>query len=165
MPVKSLLSANMMKWLQKSVESEIYASHLYSHMANYMQREGYFGTQEYFQGESKEELTHYQKLVDFTNDMGGVISVPKIDAITETPKTIGDCLDIAYETELDLLKQYQEFYELAEDDDCAISIFLQEFINIQRKSVGQYGDFKARYEKCGKDESAILNFDKWISKQ
>ena len=163
--LKSLLSANMTKWLQKSVASEIYASHLYSHMANFMQREGYFGTQEFFQKESKEELTHYQKLVDFTNDMGGVINVPMIEAISEKPKTIGDCLDIAYETELDLLKQYQEFYELAEDDDCAISIFLQELITIQRKSVGQYGDFKSRYGKCGKDESAILNFDKWISKQ
>ena len=45
MEVKSLLSANMKKWLQKSIESELYASNFYKHLANQLQRLGYFGSQ------------------------------------------------------------------------------------------------------------------------
>lgn len=162
--VKSLLSATMKKWLQKSIESELYASNFYKHAANQLQRLGFFGGQKYYLTESADELEHYQGLVDFVNDMGDVASVPKVDAITDKIECIGNTLDLAYELELDLFNQYKEFYEIAEDEDVAVAEFLLKYIKIQRKSVGQYGDLISRYQKCGENEAAILEFDHYLSK-
>ena len=157
---KSLLSTQVKKWFDKSAESEMYASHLYQHIANCMQKEGFFGVQKYFLGESNEEKEHYQKLVDYVNDMGDLLDVPQVPKIKESVFTIGDALELAYETELKLMNQYQEFYEEAEDSgDCITASFLIEFMNIQRKSVGVYGDFISRYEK---NKADVFEFDEYM---
>lgn len=163
--VKSQLNAEMKRWLQKSISSELYASNLYKHIANQLQRLGYFGAQKYFLHESADELTHYQKLVDFINDMGDVASVPAIEAITDKITSIEDAIGVAYETELYLLKQYKEFYDVAEEKDCTIGQFLLQYIEIQRISVGEYGDLIARLNRCGSNEAAILEFDEYLEEK
>jgi len=165
MKVKSLLSNSMKSWFQKSMSSELYASNLYKHIANQLQKIGFFGGQEYYLKESADELTHYQILVDIVNDFGDVIDVPRVDSMNEDINGLDDALYIAYETEMDLLNQYKEFYKMAEDEDCALSQSLLQFLEIQRKSVGEYGDLISRYNLCGSNEAAILDFDKYIGKK
>ena len=60
---------------------------------------------------------------------------------------------------------YKKLYEQAEDEDCTVGVFLQQFITIQLKAVGQYGDLNSRYNKCGKNEAAILEFDEYLGEQ
>ena len=99
MEVKSLLSGKMRKGLQDALHVELYQSNLWKSLANQLQKLGLFGTQKYFLAESAEELTHYQMIVEFMNDMGDCADVPKIDAITDKINTLGDSLEIGYETE------------------------------------------------------------------
>jgi len=160
---KNLLTAELTEWLQKSIASELYASHLYKHIANQMQFVGFFGAQKYWLKESADELTHYQIHVDFMNDMGTVAQLPAIQPIKENISTIEDALAVAYNTELALLNQYKEFYKIAEEQDCIVDVYLHQFIEIQRKAVGEYGDLIARYTRCGKNEAAILEFDEYLS--
>jgi ferritin len=160
--VKSLLSANMKKGLQDALQVELYQSNLWKHLANHLQKLGFFGSQKYFLTESAEELTHYQIIVDFMNDMGDVADVPAIEAIKDKIETIGDALEIGYETELDVLNQYKDLYKMAEEEDCAVAVFLQQFITIQVKAVGQYGDFLAKY-KVAEATKEILEFDQHIN--
>lgn len=160
--VKSLLSANMKKGLQDALQAELYQSNLWKHLANHLQRLGFFGSQKYFMTESAEELTHYQIIADFMNDMGDVADVPAIEAIKDKIETIGDALEIGYETELDVLNQYKDLYKMAEEEDCAVAVFLQQFITIQVKAVGQYGDFLAKY-KVAEATKEILEFDEHIN--
>jgi len=160
--VKSLLSANMKKGLQEALQVELYQSNLWKHLANHLQRLGFFGSQKYFLAESAEELTHYQKIVEFMNDMGDVADVPAIEAIKDKIETIGDALEIAYETELDVYNQYKDLYKTAEEEDCAVAIFLQEFVLIQVKAVGAYGDLLAKY-KVAEATKEILEFDEHIN--
>jgi ferritin len=164
MLVKSLLKPQVSKWFDKSVSSELYASNLYKHIANQLQRLGYFGTQKFFLKESAEELEHYQKLVDYVNDMGSVINVPQVPSMTDKIDNIMDALELAYNTELDLMNQYHQFYEQSQDDyeDCITATFLIEFLQIQRKSVGQYGDLISRFEKNTTD---VFEFDHFMKKQ
>tara|TARA_R110000868_G_scaffold236848_1_gene490904 strand:- start:3219 stop:3713 length:495 start_codon:yes stop_codon:yes gene_type:complete len=164
MLVKSLLKPQVSKWFDKSVSSELYASNLYKHIANQLQRLGYFGTQKFFLKESAEELEHYQKLVDYVNDMGSVINVPQVPLMTDKIDNIMDALELAYNTELDLMNQYHQFYEQSQDDyeDCITATFLIEFLQIQRKSVGQYGDLISRFEKNTTD---VFEFDHFMKKQ
>jgi ferritin len=163
--VENLLSPNMKKGLQKAIYAELHQSNLWKHIANQLQRLGYFGGQKYFLKESAEELTHYQIFVDFINDMGDVAELPKIDAIEDEIQSISDALQVAYDTELEIYNQYKKFYKEAEDEDCTVGIFLQQFVTIQLKAVGAYGDLISRYNRCGKNEAAILEFDEYLGEQ
>ncbi len=162
MLIKSLLSENVKSILDKSIESELYASNLYKYLANQMQRLGFFGTQKYFLNESADELTHYQKIVDFINDNGDVALMPKVDAISDEVTSIGVALQIAYETELSLLKDYKQYYLEVMKEDVAVAIFLQEYVMIQVKSVGEYMDLIATYNVAEKTQE-ILQFDNEIN--
>lgn len=163
MEVKSLLSGKMRKGLQDALYVELYQSNLWKSLANQLQKLGLFGTQSYFLSESAEELTHYQMIVEFMNDMGDCADVPKIDAITDKIKTLGDSLEIGYETELEVYNQYKKFYQEAEEEDCVVAQFLLQFMEIQRKAVGEYGDLLAKY-KIAEENKEILFFDKGMRK-
>lgn len=159
MPIKSLLKPEVKKMLNKSGQSELYAHLLYIHLANQLQRIGFFGTQKFFEKESADELTHYYKLRNYINDMGEVLEVPAIEACTDKVSSIGDALQIYYDTEYDLMEQYQEFYEKIENSgDCITSTFLIEFLQIQRTSVGEAGDLLQKYKQAevGKE---FIEFD------
>lgn len=163
--VKDLLSPKVKTLLEKSIHSELYASNLYKHVANNLQRLGYFGGQKYYLKESADELTHYQILVDYCNDMGWVAPMPTIEAISNPIFSIEDALRYQYEAETKLLNDYEEFYDEAEEEDCITAQFLLQFLEIQRKSVGEVGDLIARYNRCGMNEAAILEFDEFLAEK
>ena len=162
MSVKSLLSPSMKKGMQEAVYIELYQSNLWKSLANQLQRLGFFGSQKYFLAESAEELTHYQMHVEFMNDMGDCADLPKIDAVNDKVKTIGDALEIGYEIELDVYNQYKEFYEKASSEDVVVAQYLLQFLEIQRKAVGHYGDLLAKY-KVAEETKEILEFDQHIN--
>lgn len=160
--VKNLITPEINKILQKSIESEMYAANLYKHLANQMQRLGFFGAQSYYTKESADELKHYQKIADFMNDMGDVATIPSTKAIDMKIDSLERALSEQYKAEYDLLMQYEEFYDVAEAKDCVTAVFLIKFLKIQRKAVGEVGDLIARYNLCGDNESAILLFDNYL---
>jgi hypothetical protein len=162
MSVKSLLSPSMKKGMQEAVYIELYQSNLWKSLANQLQSLGYFGSQKYFLAESAEELTHYQMHVEFMNDMGDCADLPKIDAVTDKVKDIGDALEVGYNIEMDVYKQYKDFYKKAEDEDVFVAQYLLQFVEIQRKAVGHYGDLLAKY-KVAEETKEILEFDEHIN--
>tara|TARA_R110000868_G_scaffold15469_1_gene70530 strand:- start:3105 stop:3596 length:492 start_codon:yes stop_codon:yes gene_type:complete len=160
--LKSLLSKDMKEGMQDAVQVELQQSSLWKSLANQMQRLGYFGSQKYFLAESAEELTHYQMHVEFMNDMGDCADLPKIDAVNDKVKTIGDALEIGYEIELDVYNQYKDFYEKSASEDVVVAQYLLQFLEIQRKAVGHYGDLLAKY-KVAEETKEILEFDQHIN--
>jgi ferritin len=164
MAVQSLLKPQVKELLNKSIASELYASNLYKYLANQMQRLGLFGCQKYFLKESAEELTHYQEIVDYINDLGDIADMPQVDAISDMINGIGTALNLAYETEKVLLYQYVEIYEQVEDEmeDCITAQFLLKFIKIQRKAVGEYGDLISRLERNPTD---VFMFDDYLGEK
>lgn len=162
--VQSLLKPEIKAWLDKSAASEMYAHFLYQYIANQLQRLGLFGAQKYFLKESVDELAHYNILVGFVNDLGDCLGTPAVPKITDKVPSLMDALELAYETELELLNQYKKFYEEAEDkyEDCVTSVFLQQFITIQTKSVGEYGDLISRLNLNPVD---LLEFDEYLGEK
>ena len=161
MSVKSLLSPSMKKGMQEAVYIELYQSNLWKSLANQLQKLGYFGSQKYFLAESAEELTHYQMHVYFMNDMGDCADLPKIDAVTDKVTDIGGALEVGYNIEMDVYKQYKDFYKKAEDEDVSVAQYLLQFVEIQRKAVGHYGDLLAKY-KIAEATKELLEFDQHI---
>ena len=154
--MKSLLKSTTEKMLSEAAGHELYASHLYKHLANQLQRLGYFGAQKFFLGESDDELKHYQKIADFVNDMGSVLFVPSVPAMTEPVESLGEALQTAFDTELELMNFYAEAHGKS---DTVTAQFLLEFIEVQRKAVGEYGDLLARLERVADDSCGILLID------
>lgn len=151
--LKTLISAQTKKMLDEAIASELYASHLYRHLANQLQRLGYFGAQKYFLSESEDELKHYQLHVEYQNDSGTVANVPSVPAITEKIGSLLDALEVAYETEVQLGEDYAKYYTAA---DPTTQQFLLQFLKIQRDSVGDFADLIARLRQVDGDKCGIL---------
>ena len=155
---KMIISAEMKNLLDDAVHAELFASNLYKHIANQLQRLGYVGAAKFFLSESKEELKHYQLHAQFQNDVGTVATVPAIEAMTDSVKSFSDAMELAYETELDLYNSYKRWYAKAASDP-AVQQFLLQFIEFQRTSVGEYGDLLARIQLVDQDKAGMLLID------
>lgn len=158
MPVKSILSPADKQIIQDALEQELYASHLYKQVANFMQRAGFFGAQSFFAGESADELEHYEKHVQFLNDMGDVAQVPALPAIGQKPTGLEEAIQLGFDTELALGQKYEAWYRTATSE--MTKQHLLQFLEIQRKSIGEYGDWLARIERAAGDECGLLIIDK-----
>lgn len=156
MEVKNQLSPEVESILAEAVHAELYASHLYRHVANQLQRLGYFGAQKFFLSESSDELEHYQRHVDYINDRGSVAAVPALADAIDAVGSLGDALELAYETELALQGNYADWFGRV---DVITQQHLLQFIEIQRKSVGEYGDLLARLTRADGDPCGILLID------
>jgi ferritin len=157
MPVSNLLDKPTEDMLNKAVHAELYASHLYRHVSNQMQRVGFFGAQKFFAGESADELKHYQLIADYMNDRGTSAKVPALEACTELATDIADAIELGYETELQLMRDYEKWYR--ECKCVTTQQFLLQFLEVQRKSVGEYGDLLARLGLVSGDKAGMLLID------
>jgi ferritin len=157
MPVSNLLDKPTEDMLNKAVHAELYASHLYRHVSNQMQRVGFFGTQKFFAGESADELKHYQLIADYMNDRGTSAKVPALEACTEVVTDIVDAIELGYETELQLMRDYEKWYR--ECKCVTTQQFMLQFLETQRKSVGEYGDLMSRLGLVSGDKAGMLMMD------
>ena len=157
MPVSNLLDKPTEDMLNKAVHAELYASHLYRHVSNQMQRVGFFGTQKFFAGESADELKHYQLIADYMNDRGTSAKVPALETCTEVVTDIVDAIELGYETELQLMRDYEKWYR--ECKCVTTQQFMLQFLETQRKSVGEYGDLLTRLGLVSNDKAGMLMMD------
>jgi ferritin len=157
MPVSNLLDKLTEDMLNRAVHAELYASHLYKHIANQMQRAGFFGTQKFFIKESSAELGHYQLIADYMNDRGAMAKVPALEACTERAADIVDAVELGYETELQLMRDYEKWYR--ECKCVTTQQFLLQFLELQRKSVGEMGDLMSRLGLVSDDKAGMLLMD------
>ena len=164
MRLKSLLGADARKLVQKAVYFELYASHLYRQIAACMQSAGFFGVQKWFEQEAADELVHFGIWRDYLNDRSDMAEIPQLPMIKERPETLGDALQLAFKTEKDLGDFYADMYDRLEDDirDITTATRVLKFIEIETGSIGEYGDYLARLERCAGDAAAILALDQFI---
>lgn len=156
--LKSILPHGIELALQDAVHAELHASHLYKHIANQLQRMGYFGAQKHFDDASAEELTHYAKHREFLNDCGAFARLPALEAANDDIGSLRDAVQLAYDTELDLKQKYDRWY-LACASQPSVQQHLRFFLAEQVESVGRYGDLLALLDRAGDNEAAILMVD------
>lgn len=158
MTPKMIIAPELKNLLDDAIHAELFASNLYKHLSNQVQRLGYFGVQKFFAAESATELEHYQRIASFLNDVGTVAVVPAIEAMTDSIKTLSDAIELGYETELELYNNYKTWYSQAARDP-VVQQFLLQFLEIQRASVGEYGDLLARIQLVDQDKAGMLLID------
>lgn len=151
-----IIESSIASMLMDALEKEMLASHTYRHFATKMQMMGYFGTQSFYLNESNDELTHFQKLVDFLNDVGFEAEMPAIQSIDADASSLMASFKSAFDMERDLLNLYVDIYKM--NDPITQEVVLG-FIKIQRKAVGEYADLIARLEIIKDDPCGLLIFD------
>lgn len=129
--------------LQQAGNEELYASNLYQHLANQCQRLGLFGAAKYFKAESLDEREHYQGIADYLNDMGAVAEVGAVEACEEQVTDLESALQVAFDAEQSLGQKYSGWYQQLSGDPMAQQ-FLLGYLEIQRKSIGESGDWLQR---------------------
>lgn len=162
MPVGNQLNGKIEAALQDAVHAELYAAHLYRHLAAHMQRVGYRGAAAWFRHEAGDELEHYQRHVDYLNDRGAVADAPLLDAIDARPADLRTAIELAYNTELGLQDDYAAWHTDAAGDPVTQQHLLQ-FLDIQRRSVGEYGDLIARLDRADGDACGLLIIDQELA--
>lgn len=159
MPVKSLLAPATEMILEEAIFQELSVSNVYKHVANQLQRIGFFGAAKYFLKESAEELNHYQKLAEYINDRGSVAHIPDIPSVVDKIATLRDALELAYSKEVSLGQFYEKWYSNLMTSDVTTAQFLLQYLEIQRTSIGEYGDLISRLDRADGDASAVLLID------
>lgn len=143
----NLLPSADQKRLTEAGERERQASANYKYFANCAQSNGLFGFQKFFDKESADELTHYDILRDFANDMGMELSVPMTTEPELEAENGRELLAAGYKMEKDLLDFYSDWHSTTKN--AAVQVMLIKFIKIQTKSVGGYADMFVQYDKYG----------------
>jgi len=154
-----LLSNKYVFELEKRIEGELTAELMYRQLCACMQQLGYFGAAKFFLEEANSEVEHYQKIIDFCNDLG---VLPNYTGATRTMNDINtfeDAFKVAYDAELNLLNEYKNLSNMSCNDEYAVFYFSQEFVKHQVKSVGEYGDLLATISVAQNDPSALLLID------
>lgn len=154
--LKKLINPTVEDFLQLAIHQELHASNLYKHLSNQCQRIGLFGAAKYFAGESAEELEHYQSIAEYLNDRGSVAELPELPAIEVKVTGLESALTIAYNAEVALGDKYVKWYQSA---DPMTQQFLLGFLEIQRKSIGEYADWLSRLALASDDKCAMLLID------
>ena len=157
--LRNLLSHAAHQILQEAVQAELQAAQLYRHLSNQCQRLGYFGAAKFFKTESHSELEHYEKLSNYFNVRGSVAQVPGTSEETDVIPDLESALSLAYDVEIELGVKYSHWYTSLLTVDPTTADFLLHFLEIQRDSIGEYGDLISRLKLAENDKAAIMMLD------
>jgi ferritin len=139
-----LISNKFVFELEQRIQGELQAESMYRQLSASMQSLGFFGASKFFLKEADQEVIHYQKIIDFCNDLGVLPEISntftdlKVDSLQLALKT-------AYDAELNLLNEYKKLSSLSMEEP-TLFYFSLEFVKEQVKSVGEFGDLLSRLE-------------------
>ena len=134
---------------------ELYANRHYMYAASCSQKQQLLGFQKFYEEEAQDELRHWTMLRDLANDYGFELEMFSTKAVEFESDKPQDVLSISYDLEFGLLEKYEKAYEQV--DSISLKIDLQKFIEIQRKSVGQFADLIAEIESQGEVGVSFVN--------
>ena len=161
---KPLIDKDCVSKIEVALKYELGHYYLYKHLAIAMQAYGYFGSAAYFEKESEEENGHAQKHIQFLNDMGVVAKLPTLAPEKDTPETLYDAIEMAYENEKDLLEAYQDMYKEEVVETPVVAVHLNQFIQLQVEAVGFYGDLLATMESEKDNKNVCMVIDHKLKK-
>ena len=159
------LSAKALKMLSDFHKAEYTAHYTYRYRGNCLKGQGYNIAAEFFYKEAEEELKHAKIIEDYVAQWNGEVLFSGISAPTEA-ETVDGIIEDGYTMEFGLLNKYKHGYvEFMEAGDTEHAIFLQQFIKIQNKAVGEYSDKLNMLELFDKSSpSWVFQFEKKLFK-
>lgn len=133
------LPDKVINFLNERISDEYSAYYLYNCASNWCLDKAYFKAGSYFQKESQEELNHSRRLQDYLVQWNVLPKITPVEVYHEFSSLV-DIINQAYQIEYDLYKKYNEISKIILVADPATFDFLEEFRQIQNKSVAEFSD-------------------------
>jgi ferritin len=134
------LSKSALKMLSERHKDEYTAHYTYRYRSQCLKGKGFLIAAAYYEKEAQDELSHAKMLEDYAAQWNVELMFMGIDEPSEVDKLDEIIID-SYRLEYDLLGAYKSTaMQCFEDGELEHFNFLQQFVNIQNKSVGEYAD-------------------------
>ena len=161
------LSKKMQEALIKQMTKEAHASQIFLSLGVWADTEGYAGIANFLYRHSQEERNHMIKFMRYILDRGGKPKVEAIAAPPANPKTLTDCFNKVFESEVDNTSAIYKLVDLAfEQKDWATWNFMQWFVKEQieeeKLALGLIDKLKIAGGDKATDES-LFNLDKTLA--
>jgi len=148
--------------LNERISDEYEAHYFYKQVSNTLENLGYIKAAAFFKNEASDELIHAEGLQKYLVDWN---NMPVLAPVSSPQKVTGlvDAIEKAYQIEYDLYESYEETSKVMMSKDLCTFVFLQEYMNIQRKSVAEYATLLNQLELIDKsDKNWVFNFEREI---
>jgi ferritin len=159
-----MISDKMLKSINYQINRELYSAYLYMAMAAYATDQGLTGAANWFEVQTKEEMTHAQKFYMYVNQQGRRVV---LDAIEAPPKDFKSILHAFEETlahEKIVTRLINDLVKCAHDEnDNATQIFLQWFVTEQVEEEASALEYVQKLKLVGDSGGGLYMIDKELA--
>lgn len=146
--------------INDQIRQELYAAYLYLGMTTYFERRSLSGFGHWLRLQSREELGHAMRLVDFLIDRGGTVELGAIDAPGLDFDTPLEVMRAALAHEQKVTSSIEDLYGLAvEHRDYPAQVLMQWFVTEQVEEEKSAGEIVDQLELAADSPSALLVLD------
>lgn len=155
-----MISEQMQQLINHLIQLDLHSAYLYLAIANYFDRLNLTGMEKWLLLQHEEEREHAQSLMDYLNDLGGVV---RIGSIPEQPVNFGTPLE-AWQTVLEheryVTQSYQRAYHAALTlPDYQTAALFAQFLREQVDEIAQSIRIVGRLELSEGNPAALLFLD------
>jgi ferritin len=155
------MHADVLRAINKQINSELSAWYTYLAMAAYCEREKFNGASKWLKRQALEEYQHGMKLFAFVLARDGVVELTKIEQPATSYGSLGEVFEVALKHEERVSGEINALYELAfSTKSFAEMAELQWFIVEQVEEEKTTREWVAKFRLVGKDPGSLLDLDR-----
>ncbi|MCE4620634.1 MAG: ferritin [Desulfurococcales archaeon] len=152
-----MIPEEVLKALNKQLNSELYSAYLYLSMASYFDEKGLGGFSQWMKIQAKEELEHAMKIYDYIYSREGRVVLEEIKAPPREWSTVSEVFKQALEHERNVTRSIHQLVDLARSlNDKATEVFLSWFVEEQVEEEKQFSEILQLLELAGETPQSLL---------
>jgi len=156
-----MISAKMLKTLNKHLNEEMFSSYLYLSMSAYFETKNLKGFANWMRLQSQEEYMHAMKFYSYIIQVGGNVTLAQINAPKTSWKNHMEVFKETLEHEKYITELINKLVDLAiQEKDHATNNFLQWFVNEQVEEVATAEDIVNKLEMISDNKNGLFLIDR-----
>jgi ferritin len=164
--LKTMLSEEMLKELNKQINAELYSAYIYLSMSAYFQSINLRGFANWMRVQTQEELTHAMKIYDYVNERGNRVVLKQVEEPPSEWSSTLAAFQQAYQHEQKVTGMINKLVNLAvEEGDHATNIFLQWFVSEQVEEEASADEIVQKLKLVGDDGGGIFMIDRELAQR
>ncbi|MDI3542584.1 MAG: ferritin [Candidatus Atribacteria bacterium] len=155
-----MLSKKLEDAINEQIKNELYSAYLYLAMAAHCEHKNFKGFANWLKIQAKEEVSHAMRLYDFVNDRGGRVVLGAINQPPVEYQSFTEMFEKVLNHEKEVTAKINHLYDLAkEENDYALQVHLQWFINEQVEEEKNPAEILAMLQLAGESGNGIMMLD------
>jgi ferritin len=156
-----MISAKLAALLNKQVQMESAASHIYLAMASWAECAGFEGISKFFYIHSDEEREHMLKLFHYINERGGKSLVPTVEAVKHDYSSVKEIFESLLNHEIAVSLEINKLVAASlEEQDFITHNFLQWYVAEQMEEERLARAILDKANLVGDDQAGLYMFDR-----